>query len=70
MTIIIFKKLSLTEAKRGIKQIEQWFQDNPKRRICRTDTFEVRRGRVIEDILEHTEPKAVETIKKYNNNEI
>ncbi len=51
---IIFKKLTLIEALDSIIQIQQFFRENPRRKICRTDLFKVRRNHIIEDILKHT----------------
>lgn len=51
---IIFRKFSHEEARENIDAIEKWFTANPRRRICLTDLFKVRRGHVREDILKHT----------------
>lgn len=53
---IIFKKLSPQVALDTMKQIEQWFRDNPKKKNCKTDLFTIRRGYLVEDILKHSEP--------------
>lgn len=53
-TLVVFKKLSIKEALEYIPKIEQWFKDNPTRKICKTDLFQVRRGFVGTDILNHT----------------
>ena len=53
--IIITRKLTMKEALESIPQIESWFKKNPKRKVCRTDTFKVRRGFAGTDILKHTE---------------
>ena len=52
---LVAKRLSAEEAKRVIEGIEEWFKDNPRRRICRTPVFKVRRGHVVEDVLIHSE---------------
>ena len=51
---IVSKKLTLCDAIKYIPQIEKWFKDNPKRKICQTEIFKVRRGFVGTDILNHT----------------
>lgn len=53
--IIVFKKLSLKEATDLMVKVEDFFQKNKSRRICRTDLFEIRRGYTATDILKHTE---------------
>lgn len=53
--IIVYRKLTKQEAEDNIAAIEQWFKDNPKRNICRTDLFKVRRNHVREDVMEHAE---------------
>ncbi|KKN58919.1 hypothetical protein LCGC14_0547210 [marine sediment metagenome] len=53
--IIIFNKLSQEDAQLLYTQINEWFKDNPKRRKCHTDLFNIRRGHVKEDILERSE---------------
>lgn len=58
-TFIVSRKLSIKEATESIPQIEQWFKKNPSRKICRTDTFVVRRGFVGTDILAHTNLKEI-----------
>lgn len=55
---VIFKKLSIEEAVDSIKKIEQWFKDNPTRKVCRTDLFKIRRGFVGTDVLERTKREA------------
>ena len=54
MTIIVWKKMKFSEALKNARDIEKWFRDNPKKKICKTDLFEIRKGYLIEDILEHT----------------
>lgn len=54
MSIIISKKLEIEEAIDSMPKIEEWFKKNPKRKICQTDNFKVRRGFVATDILKHT----------------
>jgi hypothetical protein len=51
---IVFKKLTKKEADENISGINQFFKDNPSRKICRTDLFKVRRGHVEEDVYSHT----------------
>jgi len=58
MLLVIFPKLTTEEAEENIRKIEQWFSEHPKRKVCRTDLFKVRRGYVREDILEHTRKEA------------
>ena len=54
MAIIIFKKLSIDEAITAMKDFERWFRENPKRKICQSDFFKVKRGYLVETILKHT----------------
>lgn len=49
------KKTILSEGKKAIKQISQWFKDNPKRKICRCDFWygifrNIRKAHIEEDI--------------------
>ena len=53
--IIIRQKLTREEAEKNIALIAQWFKDNPRRKVCRTDLWKVRRGFVREDINNHSE---------------
>ena len=53
--IVIVEKLTREEAEKNIALIEQWFKDNPRRKVCRTDLWKVRRGFVREDINKHAE---------------
>jgi len=57
--IVIYKKISAKqirkEAAKGIVGIEEWFQKNPKRKICNVcmwygQALKVRRGHVAEDV--------------------
>ena len=38
--------------------IEKFFLYNPKKQVCITDLFKVRRGRIVEDVLKHTDYKS------------
>lgn len=55
---VVFKKLSLQKTIENMLGIEKWFSENPKRRVCNTDLFKVRRGFIVRDILKHSEYKA------------
>ncbi len=50
----IFRKLITEQAVDTIKKIELWFVQNPKRKICNTDLFVVRRGFCGTDVFKHT----------------
>ena len=39
-----------TKAERVIVAVNNWFKENPERKICKTDHYEVRRGHVREDV--------------------
>lgn len=54
MRFIVFPKLSIENALDIIQKIEQWFKENPSRKVCNTENFKVRRGFVGTDILKHT----------------
>jgi len=58
MTLIVFKKFKLEEAIENMKLIEKWFRDNPKRKICKTNLFKIKKGYIVEEILKHTKYKA------------
>ncbi len=51
----VFMRLEGAETKSAVKQIEEWFGSNPKRRVCNADMngarFKVRRKKVKEDIV-------------------
>ena len=55
MALIIFRKLDRTTANKLINMANKFFKENPKRKICRTDLFDIRRGHVTEDINRHSE---------------
>jgi len=59
MTIVIYQRTPAKqirkEAKESIQKIEDWFKDNPKRRVCHAQTWydrmtKVRRKHVTEDV--------------------
>lgn len=52
--IIIHRKFTPKEAIEVMLQAEKWFADNPKRKVCRTDLFAIRRGYVVRDVFERT----------------
>ena len=54
MRFIVYKKLSKEEAEKLMSKARNWFESNPRRRVCRTDLFKIRRNYIREDILEHT----------------
>lgn len=56
--IILMRKLTQEEAQENISQIEAWFKVNPKRRVCRSDLFKVRRGHVSEDVMKHADRRS------------
>ncbi len=55
MLFVIRRKLTPEEAEETVKLLEQWFKDNPSRRVCRTDWFRVRKGHINEDVEAHSE---------------
>lgn len=55
MLFRIFKKLTKEEAEDNIKNLDIWFKNNPRRRVCRTDLFKVRKGHIREDVTKHME---------------
>lgn len=59
-TFIISNKLTIDEALKAMVDLEAWFRKNPTRKVCQTDTFRVRRGYVVEDVLLHTNWKYID----------
>jgi hypothetical protein len=55
MATIITRKLTKGEAEKNILLITEWFKQHPRRKVCRTDLWKVRKQHVREDILKHTE---------------
>ena len=53
-TFIVMNKMNQKEAQDNYDGIKKWFENNPKRRVCRTDCFKVRRKYIKEDILKHS----------------
>lgn len=51
---VVFKKLSVMDALETMKMAEEFFRKNPKRKVARTDLFEIRRGHIVEDVLKRT----------------
>lgn len=47
------RKFTQDEVERMIEQIEQWFAAHPRRQLCRTEFFTVRRNHTREDVLAH-----------------
>jgi hypothetical protein len=52
--ILVFKKLTAEEAIVAMGDIEKWFRNNPRRRVCNSDLFKIRRGYLVEDVLKHS----------------
>lgn len=52
---VFFKKLTQKNAQSTYNRAKKFFKNNPKRRVCRTDLFNIRRGHVKDDILKHAE---------------
>lgn len=53
--LIVFKKLTLQEAINMMRGVEEWFRSHPKKKVCKTDLFQVRKGYIVQDILKHTQ---------------
>jgi hypothetical protein len=53
--IAIYKRMSGKETKRTVKKLEQWFRDNPRRRVCNAEIngcyVKVRKGSIKEDVV-------------------
>lgn len=52
---VIYRRPSDAEIKETVEQLKRWFVNNPKRRICRTQSFygnivRIRRNHVEEDL--------------------
>jgi len=53
---VVRRRLDDEVTRRLINDIRKFFKDNPRRRVCRTDLyFQVRRGHIVEDIIQHSE---------------
>jgi len=63
MKFIVMKKFTYKKALKFMKDIEQWFNKHPKRKVCNTDVFKIRRKYIVKDILKHTESLKNETKK-------
>ena len=50
--IILMKKITQEEAQKAYDGITLFFQEHPRRRVCRTDYRNVRRGHVAEDLMQ------------------
>ncbi|MEK6879799.1 MAG: hypothetical protein AABY22_09345 [Nanoarchaeota archaeon] len=57
MSFILFNKFNKKDAKKLLTDMEEWFKNNPKRRVCYTDLFKIRRNHIKEDILKHCLPE-------------
>lgn len=55
--ILITKRMSAKETKSTVKKLEQWFKDNPRRRVCNAELngimVKVRRSTIKEDVVEN-----------------
>jgi hypothetical protein len=58
-TFVIYARLNQKDAQYCYDGIKKWFQNNPDRIDCQTETFKVRRGHLKEDILQHCEKGVV-----------
>lgn len=54
MFVISFNKLDKKAAQNAYNGLKKWFKDNPKRKVCRTDLFVVRKASLKEDILKNS----------------
>jgi hypothetical protein len=71
--LLVFKKILSKEElediyKKAIIDIQKWFENNPKRKICRTEwiygeSFKVRRKHVKEDIEKMYKKTILDTFK-------
>jgi len=55
-SFIVYNLLTQSEAQYAYDGIRKWFKDNPKRKICKTETFVVNRSSIKKDILKNSEP--------------
>ena len=51
--IFVYKRFNQKDAQQNYDGIRKWFEQNPRRKVCRTDVGEIRRSRIKEDLLEH-----------------
>lgn len=58
-TFVYYALLNQKDAQYCYDGIRKWFQDNPDRVDCQTETFKVRRGHLKEDILANSEKSVV-----------
>lgn len=59
MLFIVFRKLDTKSTIETMLRAEQFLRDNPERNEVVTDLFTIRRGYVVEDVLERSQLKEV-----------
>jgi hypothetical protein len=58
-TLMFHQKLSKTDGKKLVSQINQWFKTNPKRKVCNPQLgndgpiIKVRKGHIQEDVSKY-----------------
>ena len=67
-TFVVYSKLTQKEAQYTYDGIRKWFENNPNRNDCVTETFTVRRNHIKEDILKHAEDGVILSEAPKNKN--
>jgi hypothetical protein len=53
--IALYKRMTARQTKSAVKKLEQWFKDNPRRRVCGAELnglyFKLRKNHVKEDVV-------------------
>lgn len=54
--ISIRRRLTHKECEEAAARIEEWFKANPRRKVCRTEYWTIRKGNVLQQVLEQENP--------------
>ena len=57
--LVIMTRLNQEDASNVFQQVSDFFTENKRRAVCRTDLFPIRKKHIAEDILRHSMPGVV-----------
>jgi hypothetical protein len=64
ISFAVYEKLSADEARTIISAVSKWFVSNPRRRVCRTSWFNIKRCHVEEEVMKQTKDSEKEKLAR------
>lgn len=52
---VMFRRLPPKDTVDTIIGLRKWFDEHPRRRVCNTDLFKVRRGHIEDDVFKYAD---------------